>query len=662
MRYTPTLKLSTRLVAFVTMIVIVAMFILFVGGALSFQRLGQEYLKHQLENVAKVVDQEFAKPDATESIPIWLPKLLQASGIEEMTLSTEQGVIYHYSEHQTRVPAHQLYETTMSLVHHPEYQMRIVAIPPYFGLRYSVDGLLSISLAVLLVMFCVWRGLQWLKQQLYGSELLEERGRMILAGRVEQYAKGDEREWPYTASEALDRLIEELRDARQERSRFDSFIRTQTFLDKLTGSANRVLFDSKLEAALHESGARGAVMRVRIKDWSLVEEAQPRDARDQFIVEVGRLLSNLVQRFPDVVFSRYYRSDFAIMVPQIGAKELALLASQCLRQLDRLAPIAPLEAHNWCHIGITTYREGEPHSVIVEEAESALRAAELQNSNHWSRYNKTEHDKEARGRVKWRTIFESVFRQQQILLYAQDCFLFHDGQASRLHRELTCRLPDPELGVLKASRFILPLRQVGLEKQLDMAVLVQFFSFLRQQSNFACNYSLNLEVSPFAQREYFKWLRDELLQLTIEARESISFEFSEGHLVRHLDYMRPVIRMLRGLGCAVVVGQAGRTIVSTHYIKDLQIDYLKLHRSLIKRIEQRHENQLFVRSMLGAGADTQVKIIAVGVETEREWQTLLELGVHGGQGRYFSAEEPLFPLIAANSQVRIGRRNRWRKK
>ncbi|WP_438887224.1 hypothetical protein, partial [Bacillus cereus group sp. Bce037] len=62
---------------------------------------------------------------------------------------------------------------------------------------------------------------------------------MILAGRVEQYAKGDEREWPYTASEAIDVLIEELQDARQERSRFDSFIRSQTFLDQLTGAANR---------------------------------------------------------------------------------------------------------------------------------------------------------------------------------------------------------------------------------------------------------------------------------------------------------------------------------------------------------------------------------------------------------------------------------------
>lgn len=64
MRYTPTLKLSTRLVAFVTMTVISAMFILFLGGTLSFQRLGQEYLNHYLQGIVEVVDKEMEDPDA----------------------------------------------------------------------------------------------------------------------------------------------------------------------------------------------------------------------------------------------------------------------------------------------------------------------------------------------------------------------------------------------------------------------------------------------------------------------------------------------------------------------------------------------------------------------------------------------------------------------
>ncbi|CSI75954.1 regulatory protein CsrD [Vibrio cholerae] len=39
------------------------------------------------------------------------------------------------------------------------------------------------------------------------------------------------------------------------------------------------------------------------------------------------------------------------------------------------------------------------------------------------------------------------------------------------------------------------------------------------------------------------------MQMPFSLRTALSFEFSEAHLVNHLDYMRPIIRMLAGLGC-----------------------------------------------------------------------------------------------------------------
>ncbi|MHC6801989.1 RNase E specificity factor CsrD, partial [Vibrio antiquarius] len=215
MRYTPTLKLSTRLVAFVTMIVICAMFILFVGGTLSFKRLGQEYLTHYLEGIVEVVDKEMEDPDAAYSMQRWMPKMLQASNIVEMTLSTNNAVVYRFKDTSHQMEASVLFETEYQLTHNQDYTIHFKAIPPYLGYSYSMQALWSITLAVILIIFCLMRGVAWLKEQLEGSEMLEERGRMILAGRVEQYAKGDKKEWPYTASEALDVLIEELQDARQ---------------------------------------------------------------------------------------------------------------------------------------------------------------------------------------------------------------------------------------------------------------------------------------------------------------------------------------------------------------------------------------------------------------------------------------------------------------
>ena len=666
MRYTPTLKLSTRLATFVTMIVISAMSILFIGGTLSFKRIGQEYMNHYLNGIVEVVDKELEDPDAAYSMQRWLPKMLQASNVVELQLNSEVGVVYRFKNTAIRVEEGRTHDHLYPLPRNDGYSLRIVSAPPYLSYSYSIGALWSITLAVGLIIFCLVRGLNWLREQMLGSEMLEERGRMILAGRVEEFAKGDEREWPYTASDALTVLIEELQDARQERSRFDTFIRSQTFLDQLTGTANRVLFDNKLESALHESGSHGGVMLVRIDDWQLVLEENDKADSDQFIVEVGKLLSNAVQRFPDVILSRYYKADFAIFIPHQSSKDVANVATQCLKQLDKLNPITPLPEDNWCHIGISMYREGEKLNHIIDEAETALKSAQLQHLNTWSRFEKQELAQNDRGSVRWRTVFDQALQPEKLLLYKQECRLISDkDDSSTLHYEVFARIQDPERGELKASQYMAALETVGYQVQLDQSVLQVLFGYLKNSSD-NTNYSVNLNVLPFKNKWYSRWLRDELLQLPRHVRQQLGFEFVEGHLVQHLDYMRPVIKMLSGLGIKIIVNQAGRTIVSTHYIKDLSVDYLKLHRSLVKRIDQRPENQLFIRSMLGACSDLPTSVIAVGIENSKEWKVLLSLGIQGGQGRRFDQETQFLPPIVKKpepfkSNVKVGRRNRWRK-
>lgn len=663
MRSTPTLKLSTRLVTFVTLIVTSAMFILFLGGAFSVQRMGQEYLNHYLTSIVEVVDKGLEDSDAASSMSRWLPQLLQASNIIEMQLSSDNEVLYHFKDISAKGTFEHLSQVTLPLSLHPEYSIHFTLLPPYLDYRYSLETMWSISLAVALIVFCLVRGMKWLKEQLLGSELLEERGRMILAGRVEQYAKGDEREWPYTASEAIDQLIEELQDARQERSRFDSFIRSQTFLDQLTGTANRVLFDSKLESSLLEAGTHGGVIMVRLDELDALQEELGKHVVDELVIDVGECISNVIARYPDVIVSRYYESVFALFIPHQSVKEVMHVASQCLKLVERITPPFPLERDNWVHIGMTMYQEGDSRGRIINEVETALRGAQMHGSNAWSQFKKLAKVDNERGSVRWRVLFEQNLIPEKIGLFRQACYLINRSNAIALvHNELFVRINDPKQGLLKASRFTSALETVGYEMVLDRAVLTRVLQLIRSEQ-ITGNYSVNLHVIPFADKHYWRWFRYELMQLPIALRSRLSFEFAEGRLVQHLDYMRPVMKTIAGLGCQLVVDQAGRTIVATHYIKDLRINYLKLHRSLIRNIHQRYENQLFVRSLIGVCRGTQTQVIAVGVEDESEWQTLLSLGVHGVQGRLFDAEQPLLALSSlSKSHVKPGKRNRWRTK
>ncbi len=662
MRYTSTLKLSTRMVTVVTMIVVSTIFLLFIGGSFSIKKLGDEYMNQSLRSIVSVVDSELSKQHDQQEFRRWLPKMLKASGVIELEIRSQAGVVFDYRDTSQRWDQAQLHTGLFELKSHPGYEMTISLIPPYVGYSYSIGALSSFTIAILLIVFCLYQGLRWMKKQLIGTELLEERGKMLLAGRLEEYANGDVREWPFTASEALDKLITELKDARRERSRFDTFMRENTFLDKLTGSANRMMFDSKLQSTLLETGANGAIVLIEVYEWDELKEQLTDAERDQLLLQLDESVKAVMSRHDDMIVARYFDNSFALFIPNIGHKEVGQQLNQLLNSLEKLNLVEEIDQDNWVHFGLTMYRQGESGGRLIEEARTALKSAQLQTSNNWSRFDKPLSEKEKRGSVRWRQLFDHQAKKETIQLYAQNCYLIEGDQLQTIHHELFARIFDEQNQLLKASQFYGALAQVGYEAQFDYEVLHKVRRFL---NSYTGSYSINLSALPFRQRSHQNWFRDYLLTMPPSLRQRLSFEFVESQLVAHMDFMRPVLKLIIAVGAKVVVHQVGRSIVSTYYLKEFEVSYLKLHRGIVREIDKRPENQLVIRSLLGACNDSQTQVIAVGVEKTSEWRALQQLGVHGAQGRLYDQEHLLgsqTEKIIHNTKVQVGRRNRWRKK
>ncbi len=155
--------------------------------------------------------------------------------------------------------------------------------------------------------------------------------------------------------------------------------------------------------------------------------------------------------------------------------------------------------------------------------------------------------------------------------------------------------------------------------------------------------AFSISVDSLLQRPFQRWLRDTLLQCRKSDRERIIFELAEADVCQYISQIRPMMRLLLGVGCKVMVSQAGLTVVSTSYIKSLRVEMIKLHPGLVRSINLRYENQLFVESLTGACAGTHAKVFAAEVLTRQEWQTLKEKGVYGGQGNFFAPPTLLNP-------------------
>ncbi|MDA9557963.1 EAL domain-containing protein [Vibrio sp.] len=663
---TPTIKLTSRLVAFVASIVVGALLVLLLGGAFTFKQIGQTYFEQQLRKVTALIDEQ-GTPPITEELNQWLPQSLYALNVANMKIehSQTQTTIFsinnlNYLHNQQPL---QQYKFTLSDGYKVTYQV------PFFSLghSYSVASLWALSVAILIILFGLLKGVNWLKQQMLGSELIEERGRMILAGQVEEYAQGNKKEWPYTTSQALDNIIKELLYARQERSRFDTFIRSQTFLDQATGMANRVHFDSKLESALSESGAYGGLFLLRIDDADRIKTQYGRKALDGLMSDVGQVLSTVFQRYPEAVISRYYLSDFAILIPNQSQKEVKYLLSQSVKKISKLPASYGCSRDNWFHVGATCYGESERYDSVIEELEAAVKNAQYQRYNAWSVFDKRNSDGFERGSVRWRTLFDQVITPEKLYIYQQPCYLLEDNRQAHLnHNELFVRIRDPELGMLKASRFHYAIENVGYEAKMDKALLQKVFKYLTEEP-IHIPVAINLYITSFSNKTFVSWLKFEVLSLPKSIRRLLIFDLVESRLVQELDRMKPTLKMLSALDCQICIDQVGRSVVSSHYLKEIEVNYLKLHRSLTKNIERRSENQLFIRSIVGACKDSNIRVVSVGVDNKVEKNVLFDLGVHGVQGRFFEAESQLLPkfehldIQEKVSKVKIGRRNRWRK-
>lgn len=426
----------------------------------------------------------------------------------------------------------------------------------------------------------------------------------------------------------------------------DTLIRAFAAQDAKTGLNNRLFFDNQLAMLLEDQeqvGSYGVVMIIRLPDFDTLHDTWGRPAVEEYLFTLINMLSTFVMRYPGALLARYFRSDFAVLLPHRTLKEADGFASQLLTAVDSLPATRMLDRNDMLHIGICAWRSGQTKEQVMENAEVATRNAALQGANSWSVYDDKLPEK-GRGNVKWRTLIEQALHRGGPRFYQKPA-VKRDGYVH--HREIMCRIFDGEQEVLSAE-YMPMVKQFGLYEQYDRQIIsraLPLIGFWPEET-----LAIQVTVESLLRVPFQRWLRDTLMQCEKSLRRRIIFELAEADVCQHISRLQPIIRLIKALGSRVAVTQAGLTVVSTTYIKDLDVELIKLHPGLVRNIEKRTENQLFVQSLVEACNGTQTQVYATGVRKRGEWQTLVEKGVSGAQGDFFAVSAPLDSNVKKYSQ------------
>jgi EAL domain-containing protein (putative c-di-GMP-specific phosphodiesterase class I)/DNA-binding response OmpR family regulator len=133
---------------------------------------------------------------------------------------------------------------------------------------------------------------------------------------------------------------------------------------------------------------------------------------------------------------------------------------------------------------------------------------------------------------------------------------------------------------------------------------------------------------------------DELAQILGTTDRSIVVELTEHVMIEDYEELRAVLRGLPA-GVQVSVDDAGAGFASMRHILELQPSFAKLDISLVRGIDADDLRQALAAGLNYYAMRTGCRLIAEGVETQAEADTLRGLGIELGQGYLYGRPERL---------------------
>ncbi|PKR78056.1 hypothetical protein CEY16_09065 [Halalkalibacillus sediminis] len=354
---------------------------------------------------------------------------------------------------------------------------------------------------------------------------------------------------------------------------------------------------------------------------------------DKLISEVGRRIRSLVGDRCSV--GRLRGDEFGVFVDITCQEEVRQIIRQVIRHFQEPIVVRNEQLHVTVSTGITLYPEdGLRFEGLYQKGNAALKKAKKEQS-HYFFYDDSSED--SLYTYEMENELHRAIKNKEIVVYYQPQFNMKTGELFGF--EALARWRHPKKGLVPPNQFIPLAEDTGLIIPMTELIIDQvcqdYVSWQRSEMNVP-SVSINISANHFMKESLVEDLLaakqtyqipDDALQ--IEITESIMMDIENGI---------EALTQLREAGIKISIDDFGTGYSSLRYIRELPIDFIKIDRSFVNRIDQSDENM--IDFIIQLSKLSSVQVVAEGVETKEQINYLLSKGCEVGQGFYYFKPMP----------------------
>ena len=204
----------------------------------------------------------------------------------------------------------------------------------------------------------------------------------------------------------------------------------------------------------------------------------------------------------------------------------------------------------------------------------------------------------------------------------------------------------PETGYMPASSFLPFAKKSGQLMDIDRRIFQKSCAAVRTLQDSGLNVPVHVNVFPvfLNSTEIVESIKS-ILEITGVKPESLVIEISDSEALIENSNAIDNIRQLKDFGFSIAIDNFGTGSSALSVINRLPIDQIKISKAIVNEIGARQGDTSLITSILTLANSMKIKVVAVGVENDKQIETLNELGCFYAQGYYIGKPLNLKPFL-----------------